>query len=235
MQFIDDNIKMNYYIKKYNLRDYFRSDYFPEYLKYMTLTKFSKGEYIYRQKDNIQFIYFFVEGKIKVCSLLSNAKSQLLYIYTKFGILGDLELFNRANPYTTIQAATDSYCIALSLAYTKHLLYDDPIFLRQMAELLAQKLCNASSNSSLNIYYSLENRLCAYIYSSAEKLAEDDAEVLVFKEGLSETAEMLGTSYRHLQRTLKSLREKGILEKTPNGYKVINVDELMELSSDQYM
>lgn len=235
MEFIDDSKKMNFYITKFHLKDYFRADYFPEYLKYMTLTKFSKGEYIYRQKENIQYIYFFVEGKIRVSSVLSNGKRQSLYFYTNFGILGDLELFNRANPHTTIQAANDSYCIALSLAYTKHLLYDDPVFLRQMAELLAQKLCNSSSNSSLNIYYSLVSRLCSYIYSSAEKVLENNNEVLVFREGLSETAELLGTSYRHLHRTLKSLKEMGILEKTKNGYKVINVSELIRLSSDQYL
>lgn len=235
MEFIDDIRKMNFYIKKYHLEDYFRVDYFPEYLKYMTLTRFSKGEFLYRQKENIQYIYFFVEGKIKVSTVLSNGKRQSLYFYTKFGILGDLELFNRSNPHTTIQAASDSYCIALSLAYTKHLLYDDPIFLRQMAELLAQKLCNSSSNFSLNIYYSLVNRLCAYIYTSADKVKESNKEVLVFREGLSETAEILGTSYRHLHRTLKALKEKEILEKIPGGYKVINVNELMRLSSDEYM
>ena len=235
MEFIDDNSKMNVYIKKYHLADYFKTDYVPEYLEYMSVVRFSEGEYLYRQLGCIQYIYFFVEGKIKVSTVLSNGKRQSLYFYTKFGILGDLELFNKANPHTTIQAASDSYCIALSLAYTKHLLYDDPIFLRQMAELLAQKLCNSSSNSSLNIYYSLVNRLCAYIYTTADRMLVDKKEIIVFKEGLSETAEILGTSYRHLHRTLKSLKEKGILEKIPGGYKVINVSELMRLSSDEYM
>lgn len=116
MEFIDDTRKMDFYINKFHLKDYFRADYFPEYFKYMTLTRFSKGEYLYRQKENIQYIYFFVEGKIRVSSVLSNGKRQSLYYYTKFGILGDLELFNKSNPYTTIQAANDSYCIALSLA-----------------------------------------------------------------------------------------------------------------------
>ena len=59
--------------------------------------------------------------------------------------------------------------------------------------------------------------------------------MLIFREALSETAEILGTSYRHLQRTLKSMKEKEILEKISGGYKVINVGELMRLSSDEYM
>lgn len=235
MQFIEDSKKMDFYISKFHLKDYFREDYFHEYLKYMTLVKLNKGEFLYRQKENIQYIYFFVEGKIRVSSVLSNGKRQSLYYYTKFGILGDLELFNKSNPHTTIQAANDSYCIALPLAYTKHLLYEDPVFLRQMAELLAEKLCNSSSNSSLNIYYSLENRLCAYIYSSAEKVMEGKEEVFLFTEGLSETAELLGTSYRHLHRTLKVLKEKKIIEKSKSGYKVINITELMKLASDLYM
>ncbi len=235
MELIDDRSKINYFIRKFQISDYFRPDYFPDYVRYMNLVKFSKCEYIYRQKENIQNIYFFVEGNIQVCTVLSNGKRQSLYSYTDFGILGDLELFNKSNPFTTIQAATDSYCIALPLAYTRQLIFDDPIFLRRMAELLAQKLYYASSNFSLNIYYSLVNRLCAYIYSSAVKMRVNGMEEFIFQKGLSETAEILGTSYRHLQRTLKTLKEKEILAKIPDGYKIINVSELMRLSSDEYM
>ena len=236
MEFIEDEKKMGYYVDKFNLRNFFRGDYFSQYQNYMTIARFSKGEYLYRQKENIQYLYFFVEGKIKVSSVLSNGKRQALYYYKKFGILGDLELFNRSNPYTIIQAEKDSYCIALSLAYTKHLLYNDPVFLRNMAELLAEKLYHSSSNFSLNIYCSLENRLCAYLISSAEKKRDEaGTEMLVFQEKLSETAEILGTSYRHLHRTLKDLKEKELIEKCSNGYRIINLEALKQLSSEQFI
>ena len=62
----------------------------------------------------------------------------------------------------------------------------------------------------------------------------DDKDYLYFHESLSDTAELLGTSYRHLQRTLKKLQEDGIIDRYSKGYIVLDYDQLMDLSSDEY-
>ncbi|MCU6761717.1 Regulatory protein YeiL [uncultured Roseburia sp.] len=235
MEFISDKNKLDYYIKKYRLKDYFSDEYFPEHYKYMTVTKFARDEYIFTERGNIQYMYIFLNGKVKVCSLLRNGKQQLLNLITGISFFGDLELFNITNPFITIQAVNESYAIALPLTFTQELLFQDSVFLKHIGTLLAKKIYVFTSNAALNMNYPLENRLCSYLSFISKKINIEGTEYSYFNENLSETAELLGTSYRHLQRTLKDLKESNILEKYEKGYIVKDSKALSKLASDEYL
>lgn len=58
--------------------------------------------------------------------------------------------------------------------------------------------------------------------------------VIRFDENLTEIAELLGTSYRHLLRTLSEFCERRILKKEGSSYIVTEEETLMELSVDLY-
>lgn len=235
MKHIGNNEQIDFYIKKFNIYHCFNPDSFSRYRTQMSLVQFEKKEKIYADKEKVSSIFFLVKGKIKVCSLLSSGKQQLLNYYSDFGLLGDLELLNQTNPYTVIQAVTECQCIALSLHEIRQELRRDPFFLQYIAETLAQKLCKASSNPSLNMYNSLENRLAAYICFHAQKQRAGGEERLIFQESLPETAEMLGTSYRHLQRTLRAFKERTLLQKIETGYQILDLEKIKELTSDEYL
>ena len=234
MEYLNDKSKLNYFIKKYNIKDFFSDEYFESYYKYMVLTKFVKDEYLFVERGNIHYLYIFLTGRVKVCSLLSNGKQQLLNLITGVSLMGDLEFFNISNPFITIQAADESYAIAMPLEFIRNQLYLDTVFLKYIGTFLAQKIYVFSSNTALNMNYQLKNRLCSYISFISKKIMIDDQECLYFNENLADTAELLGTSYRHLQRSLKDLRENGIIEKYEKGYLVTDIDQLVDLSSDEY-
>lgn len=82
------------------------------------------------------------------------------------------------------------------------------------------------------MYYALENKLCSYINASATELQDSKR---IYTESLSETAELLGASYRHLQRILKSLCEKNILEKQGKYYLIIDEKKLTDMAEDIYI
>jgi hypothetical protein len=73
----------------------------------------------------------------------------------------------------------------------------------------------------------LEERLASYVMNISENN--------VFCENLTLLAELLGTSYRHLLRTLKSFCDKGYLKKENGVYKIIAPNQLSELGADIYM
>ncbi len=58
--------------------------------------------------------------------------------------------------------------------------------------------------SSVNLLYTLESRLAAYILA----LAIDKVEVIL-DESYADMADLLGTSYRHLARVLNKFVEEG--------------------------
>ena len=88
-------------------------------------------------------------------------------------------------------------------------------------------------NSSINLLYPLENRLASYINEFLTN--DEDSNIYIdFDENLVNIAELLGSSYRHLLRTLNTLSKKGVLEKEDGKYKVINKVLLEELAGDLY-
>jgi CRP-like cAMP-binding protein len=231
-----NQFQLDQYINNYKIADYFSDfDYFYKHLK---LVRFSKNDMVYQDKESLDYIYFFLSGKLKVCSNLSNGKSLLLCFFEDFEILGDLELYQIANPYNSIKVVKESYCIAIPIKdeKIKNALLKDIKFLNFLSFSLANKLVRISDVSSANILCTLESRLAKYIYYLSEKNTnQKSAYNTVFRENLTETAELLGTSYRHLLRILQQFVKDGILEKQEDYYVIKDISRLKMLSSDSYL
>jgi CRP/FNR family transcriptional regulator, putaive post-exponential-phase nitrogen-starvation regulator len=218
---INNKEVMEEYVLKYNINDIFTEDMRP----FMELLLFKKDEYICRDNEKLSYLFFFVDGKAKVYSTLSNGKSLLLCFYQGFKVLGDLEMINSEPAATNVQVIEDTYCIGIPTEKVKMYLLNDAKFLRYICNSLAEKLSRCSKNSSINLLYPLENRLASYILATGEN----------FDESLTEISELLGTSYRHLLRTLNNMCLKGLIKKNDTGFEIINKKVLIKLASDIYI
>ena len=143
-------------------------------------------------------------------------------------MIGDIELVtNKPTNYTTVQAVTDFECIALPFNIYSSVLITNNTFINYVAKELAVKLTQRVINGAITTLHPLEVRLCAYI----SQTAIND----IFRETLTEVAVMVGTSYRHLLRSLNNLCNKGILKKELTGYRIINRKALDDNAGDLYM
>lgn len=218
------------YINKYNLNEIFTEDM----TEYMELMVFEKNEYICKENEKIEYLYFFVKGKAKVYVSLKNGKSLLICFYYPLMVLGDLELVNFEEATTNIQVIEESLCIVLPFNKVREILLEDAKFLRYACESIADKLRRSSNNYSINLLYPLENRLASYILVTEEQDNNSEEKILKFDGNLTEIAELLGTSYRHLLRTLNTLIQKGAIKKVKSYYEIINENILKLLSADLY-
>lgn len=231
MKKINNDKLKNMYIEKYGINKIFSTDL----SNYMELYLFSKDQYICRENESINYLFFYVKGKAKVYSTLSNGKSLLLCIYTPLNLLGDMELLDYSVASRNVKTIEDSYCIGLSLDKVRDVLLNDIKFLRYASSCLAKKLNIISKNSAINLLYPLENRLASYILATKECVICDSKEILIFNENLSEVCELLGTSYRHLLRVLQGLCNKNIIAKSDGCYEILNNTDLQELAQDLYI
>lgn len=230
MKRINDSKLLNQYIEKYNMNEIFSKDIKP----YTELFLFSKGDHICREGENLSHLFFLVEGKAKVYSSLSNGKTILICFYNSGNIIGDVEFMKLEPANSNFQVIEDSYCIAISLQRVREYLLDDIKFMRFMCESLSQKLIRLSKNSSINLLYPLENRLASYILDTGASTDINGVRVIIFNENLTEIANLLGTSYRHLLRTLKIFCKNGILKKKNTYFEVIDLNRLKNLAADLY-
>lgn len=227
---VNDLSLMDKYIFKYRIDEIFTSDMRP----FMELLLFKKNEHICRESEDINYLFFFVKGKAKVYTTLSNGKSLLLCFYQDFKILGDLEIINPQNASSSVQVIEDAYCIGISLENARTYLLNDVKFLRFMCNSLGEKLNRCSKNSSINLLYSLQNRLASYILATGERTDSNGEIIIEFNENLTEISELLGTSYRHLLRTLNILCSKGVIIRKHNYFQVTDEINLRKLAADLY-
>lgn len=227
---VNDLSLMDKYIFKYRIDEIFTSDM----RSFMELLLFKKNEHICRESEDINYLFFFVKGKAKVYTTLSNGKSLLLCFYQDFKILGDLEIINPQNASSSVQVIEDTYCIGISLQNGRKHLLNDVKFLRFMCNSLGEKLNRCSKNSSINLLYPLENRLASYILATGQRTDNNGEIIIEFNENLTEISELLGTSYRHLLRTLNLLCSKGVIIRKHKYFQVTDEINLRKLAADLY-
>jgi len=192
---------------------------------------FAQGEYLSREGETLNYLYFVVSGKAKVMLSLSDGKQLLLAYFISEGIIGDIELMTNVQTYAkihaTLQAVTDFECIALPFVDYGDILKSNNTFINHVGKELAKKLMQRAINGAINTLQPLESRLSAYIMQTAA-----DGH---FREQLTDVAIMLGASYRHLLRCIERLCSKHILDKVAKGYRVIDPQALQTMAGDLYV
>lgn len=226
MKRILDNNLLNNYIVKHNIENIFDKNL----INHMELHFYEKNEAILKAESNLEYYYLLVDGKIKISYLFENGKSMLLKFYRDFNTIGDLELLKNLSVCCDIDAIEDTYLIAISSHLLRKEYLDNPKFLLHLAEALSDKLYTTINNTSYNFVYPLINRLSSYL---VEYLTNEN--YIVLNSSFLEIAQFLGTTYRHLNRTLKELEEESIIKCKNKTIYILDVDRLRELSKNSYL
>ena len=226
MKRILDNKLLRAYIDKHNIEKIFHEDL----IKTMELHFYEKDESIFIAEDNLEYYYLLVEGRVRISYLFENGKAMILKVYRPFNTIGDLELL-KSRPITCdIEAMEDTYLIAISSDILRRNYLDNPQFLRHLVESLSEKLYATINNSSYNFVYPLINRLASYLVDCL-----GDKGYIDITSSLLQISQFLGTTYRHLNRTIKELEEKEIIKYKDKKIYVLDEAKLRELSKNLYI
>lgn len=217
------------YYKQYQLDRFVSVDWIDQF----KIRHFEKGESICELERPIDMLYFFVEGRAKVFLPMENARQLLLCFYDPLQLFGDLEIFEpEPLSTTTVEALTSCVCLSLPREFVLNCLATNPVFLKQLSLSLGRKLSRVIRNSALNLLHPLEDRVASYILATA---TTDQDHQLIFSGNLTQIADLLGTSFRHLHRTLQSFCDEGILVKTKTTYTIRQPDELERRAGGVYV
>lgn len=224
---IKDLSLLDKYIKIHNINNLFSSDIKEN----LDLLFFDKRELIFKEGEEITHLMFFVSGKAKVYMTLQNGKLLLLDFYKELDTLGDIELVTNDISSCNVEAIEPCVCIGIPIKFLRNNYNKDINLLNFLCNSLGKKLKRSSQNSTINLLYPLENRLASYIVSMGVK---EGSKCFKFDETLTVISELLGTSYRHLLRTLNKLYDKEILCKKEDYYIILDYEKLKKLSADIY-
>ncbi|WP_186438305.1 Crp/Fnr family transcriptional regulator [Cohnella terricola] len=197
----------------------------------MELYAFDKGEIIYAIGERIDHLFMLVKGKAKIYRVLPNGKSILLRFNNPLSLIGDVEMLGDHDVVSMVESVNESIFIGIKRQDLAETAYEDPAFLRFIIKHLAQKLHTNSSVASLNILYPAETRFASYLLSITMD-DNDRARIEEIKSSkLTEIAELLGTSYRHLNRVIAKFVSAGWVERSRGSLYVKDIEALKRLAS----
>ena len=217
------------YVAQYNLGSFLGQ----ELLTQLAVRQYARGETVIALGEPVTSLLLLVEGRVKVVLPTEHGRQLLLCYYAPLQLLGDAELFE-AEPIasTTVEAVHSCVCLEVRREAVLSAFATDALFLRQVCVGLGRKLRRAVQNSAVNLLYPLEQRVASYLAATAAPHAAGELAVQV---NVTQVAELLGTSFRHLHRTLTALSTQGVLRKERGTYVILQADELQRRAGDAYI
>ena len=225
---LENKNKLNYFIKKFQINNFFSKDI----SHHMELHFFKKCSHICQKGDKLDYFYFFVKGRAKVYISTPNGKSLLIRFYSPLQLIGEAEITCDKDADCNIQAIEDCICIGIPINIIQEISTYDPKFLKFICQSLSYKLTSTSASTSLNMLYPLENRLASYLLALYP--SDLNPEDKVMTDNFTQLAELLGADYRHFLRIVDKLCSKNIIKKEKRSLVIVDRQALSELAVDLY-
>lgn len=204
----------------------------PEAVGEMELRTYADREMVCSMGDTLDGLYVLVSGKLKVYTLLPNGKTMLLRFSRPPALIGDVEWMAQYPVKNNVEAVGACSLLIITRELILEKEANNPAFLWFMIQNLSHKLYTLGNASAMNLLYPVENRFASYLLSLlSQKDGLEQAEE-IRTSTLTETAEMLGTSYRHLNRVIHRLIQDGVLVRKKGRLIVLNEHKLRELAGN---
>jgi CRP/FNR family putative post-exponential-phase nitrogen-starvation transcriptional regulator len=214
------------YVRRYSLDSLLSADL----VKMLQPLRREPGQLIIGAGDPARDLLFFVKGRIKIYTTMENGQRLLAAVYRPFDVLGEVELFTSERYTLSVEALTETVCLALSIAAIRRNAERNVRLFMYLCGRLGAKLRDRIIAESINLRYPVENRLASYL------LASTDGEGWILgTDDLGEIADYLGASYRQLARVVRRFRDQGILERTRGRVRVVDRPKLKPLARDLYV
>ncbi|MFD0698061.1 Crp/Fnr family transcriptional regulator [Paenibacillus sp. GCM10027628] len=224
MKEVHDRDQLNHYLHVYQLESVFNKLLLP----YLSLYSFDQGELICSQGETPQFLYVLVKGKIKIYTTSAEGKSLILSFKTPLELVGDIEYVRGTDILNTVEAVSSVNMIGIHHRWLKKYGSDHAPLLQFLLEIITQKFYVKSNSLSFNLMYPVEVRLASYLLSVSYDESDSLFNGQLSTDRLPDAANLIGTSYRHLNRVIGQFCKEGLIERN-KGY--IHVKDRKGLSA----
>ncbi|WP_334077557.1 Crp/Fnr family transcriptional regulator [Paenibacillus sanfengchensis] len=213
------------------LRDYELGSVFYEKIRpHMALYAYDRGELICSQGESPEFLYILVKGKLKVFMTNAEGKTLVISFKTALELVGDIEYVQDTDILNTVEAATGVHMIAVPYRILRKHGREHAPLLQFLLNVITKKFYLKSNSISLNMMYTVDVRLASYLLAVSSDESHNPVPGLLSTAELKDVANLIGVSYRHLNRIVLQFCSNGLLERKKGGIVVKNPDGLSKLA-----
>ncbi|MDO3676175.1 Crp/Fnr family transcriptional regulator [Paenibacillus ehimensis] len=205
MKEIQDREQLKHYLRAFQLESVFHEPLRP----HLSLYGFEPGDLICTQGQAAEYLYVLVHGKLKIYTTSSEGKTLVLSFKTPLEVIGDVEYVRGTPILNTVEAVTSVCMIGVHYRWLHNYGKDHAPLLQFLLEIITQKFYVKSNSLSFNLMYPVEVRLASYLLSVTSEESDSRLEGV----SLSDAANFIGTSYRHLNRVIRQFCIQGLVER----------------------
>ncbi len=220
-------IEISSYLEKFGLEKIFsglnEDDFEQVYIP--------KGDILCLKGEEMKYMYLIVEGKVKIYAATSDDKRLILRFQKALEIIGDIEYVHNPIVHHTVEAVTDCKALKVSYETIRRKIGDDPAFLHFMLKAVTRKFSDKTNAVTFNLLYPVEVRVASYLLSITNPYEDKSFfHDITHGSSLTDIADMIGTSYRHLNRVLKKLCMDGVIDRAGGKLFVKDMDALARIA-----
>ncbi|MDD2958336.1 MAG: cyclic nucleotide-binding domain-containing protein [Lachnospiraceae bacterium] len=208
------------YIKTYDLQQYMNTNL----AEIAELISFERNDYLVEAGIPSIYLYFLVRGKIICSSFTTNDKSECIAYHQAVTIVGEAASFWNMPPAANVKALSRCTCIAINLNRYRHVLLSDLRFLQNICKTMACRI-NHDGQTCTTLIEPLDMRLAKFM------LAYSNDSIFTFQ--LTDCADILNTSYRHLLRMLKKFTMEKLVLKNRHGYLISDSIRMQQIADGE--
>ncbi|PEJ58375.1 Crp/Fnr family transcriptional regulator [Bacillus sp. AFS002410] len=228
MKISSDTEQINQFLAEHRIEEVFNE----ELRTHMTIQRFNQGAFICSQGDSAQTMFILVKGKVKVYTSSAEGKTLILSFKTPLELIGDIEYVRESNYINTVEAISTVEVISIDYRWLKKLSKNYTPFLQFLLKVITEKFYIKSNSMSFNLMYPVEVRLASYLlsisYDDTNSLLNDNLNTI----NLKDAANLIGTSYRHVNRVIQQFCKDGLVERKNGSILIKNRDGLSILASN---
>lgn len=212
MKEIQDTEQLQAYLKAYSIEPVFNE----QLMAHLHLYSFAQGEHICSKGDPSGNLYVLVKGKLKIFTTTPEGKTLIISFKSPLELIGDVEYIQGTEMINTVEAVSPVHMLCIEYRWLNKYGKDHPPLLHFMLEIITQKFYRKSNFLSMNLMHSVEVRLASYLLSIFYDESDPNFIGQLNTISLVDTANFIGTSYRHLNRVIQKLSQEGLIERS-NG------------------
>lgn len=196
-----------------------------EILREIRIKHYPRKTFMLSQGEIHDTFYILVEGKVDIYVESEHGKKYFLNTYEKGQYIGELEMYQQAPYISSVEAQGEVTTLEISREYFLKWIQMDHNF----DDFIIRTLCYSTyimcRNMGNNNLYSLKQRICQHLLANADKNGRFSSPMRTETLG-----EQMAVTQRSVNRVIKQLKEKEIINIDKNGVTIRDYKALQKES-----
>ncbi|WP_062061574.1 response regulator [Aquimarina longa] len=188
---------------------------------YGEISRFKKGEVIYKEGDHSNMIYLILKGVVKNHKMDENGKELITSLHKADDFLGFTSFVDNTPYLESATTVEDSELAGISKTNLKDILEKSKNISLELMELLTTNLSDIKEQLLQMAYSSVRKKTAQTILQFAEVLNKKSEESI--KISRSDLASVAGIATESLIRTLSNFKKDGLIEIEGRNIKILNL------------